>query len=416
MVALFLLSGCVTNKVNKRLSASSKEREREIQRLIRELKETEPTKISWQPALKKMRSNNGSMLRSKHLYERSQSLQAKEWLSLAPRFGGYLQMSKDFDSISDFDGDDLTTRIIANFSIPNPFDFHARLYSAAIQQVSAEWSHELDNRRAYIDLYSAFLEAESLRVERRLFERRWKVNLYSPHKDVAGEIEIFEREQKSLVRREQSHRVNVNRLFNTPGGNWILEGGLPRISYESKYRNFKVGDDFGKLALNLYAVRLESAILATRRVKFRQWPVLNFGLSTPPLFVSDRDTGWDGDNVILFSGLSKNYDFVDFAGRERVADAKFRLKVVRDELRFSMEREAMRLDHLEETFRQALRQRRTYRAEMRHIKQRNSGIAEIVIDDLTRQYQIEMELLRLERMIRQISLQYLLWDETYWKS
>jgi hypothetical protein len=416
LVALFLLSGCLTKRANNRLLVSSKEREREILKLIHDLKETKPTRITWAPALHKMHSDNINVLRSKRLYERSQSLQAKQWMSLIPRVGGFVQMSKDLGSLSDFNGDDLDTRLIANFSIPNPFDFHARLYSAALQQVGSGWSHELDKRRAYIDLYSAFLEAEALRTERELHEKKWSMMLYSSEGNVVSDIEKYEMDRNSLVRREKAHRVNVNRLFNTPGGNWILSGGLPKISYEKKYGDFEVGEDFGKLALNLYAVQLEGAILSTRRVKFQQWPVLNFGLSTPPLFVSNQDTDWSSDNIILFSGLSKSYDFVDFAGRERVADAEFRLKVVRDQLRFSMEREAMRLDDLKESYRQTLRQRSSIQGEIDRIKKRNTAIAEVVIDDLTRQYQLEAELLRLERQIRRMSLQYLLWDETYWKS
>ena len=273
-----------------------------------------------------------------------------------------------------------------------------------------------DQRRAFIELYSAFLEAEALRTEKELFKRKWRMVLYSSQRDVAKDIGNYERELASLTRREKTHRVNVNRLLNTPGGNWELRGGLPRISYETKYQNFEIGEDFGKLALNLNAVQLESAILATRRVKFQQWPVLSFGLSTPPLYVSDQDTDWSAENFILFSGLSKTYEFSDFNGRERVADAEFRLEAVRAQLRFAMEREALRLDQLETSYRAALRQRRSVRAEIERIKNRNTAIAEVVIEDLSRQYQLEAEMLRLERQIRRMSLQYLLWDEKYWKS
>ncbi len=416
LVALFLLCGCVTNKVNKRLSASSKEREREIRELIRDLEETKPSVITWPDALAKMRSDNINLLRSKKLLERSESLQTKQWLTLVPRVGGFVQLSKDFGSISDFSGDDLNTRLIANFSIPNPFDFHARLYSAALQEVSANWSHELDKRRAYIELYSAFMDAESLRREREFFERKWRVGLVSAESELLSEIESYENESNFLKRREKTHRVNVNRLLNTPGGNWSLRGGVPQISYETKYRKFEIGEDFGKLALNMHAIRVERAILSTRRIKFQQWPSLSFGLSTPPLFVSDQDTDWNGENVILFTGVSKTYDLVDFAGRERVADAEFRLKVVRDQLRFSMEREVIRLDDLQKSYGQALRQRRSLQAEINRIKKRSNALAEVVIDDLTKQYQLEAELLQIERKLRGMSLQYLLWDEKFWKS
>jgi len=416
LLLLAVLPSCVSKRVGERLALSSKEREREIRQLVAQLQEAQPVRISWQDALKRMRSDNQGLVRSSRLLERSEHLQRKQWLSLVPRVGSYFQISKDLASLSDLSSDDLSARLIANFNIPNPFDFHARLYSAALQQQNSRWSHELDQRRAYIELYSAFMEAEALRLEQELFERRWKVMLYDAQQDVGKSMVSYRNEKDSLERRAKNHRVNVNRLLNTPGANWRLQGGLPRISYDTKYRQFEIGENFGKLALNLYAIRLESAILSTERVKFQQWPVLSFGLSSPPLYVSDQETDLGADNFILFSGVSKGIDFTDLGGREKISDAKFRLKLTRDQLRFSMEKEALRLEQLQKSYGRLLRERSNSRSELEQLSRRESTMVELVLADLARRYQLEMDLLRIERQLRHMSLQYLLWDETYWDS
>ena len=411
-----LLTGCVTGRVNKRLEAGTKERQREIRKLIGQLRNEKPTTIGWAAAKKKMDADNLGLQSSRHLYEKSKSLQSKQWMTLIPRVGGFVQMSTDLASISDVESDDFNTRLIANFSIPNPFNFYSGLYSAALQEVNASWSHELDQRRAFSELYSAFLDAEILRKERELFDRKWKLGLHGNKDNTAAMLENYEREGNALTRRENAHRVNVNRLFNTPGGNWTLRGSIPRISYETKYRNLEIGEDFGKLAMNLYAVQVETAILSTKRIKFQQWPALSFGLSAPPLYVSDRDSDFSADNINLFTGLSKTYEFSDFADRERIADAEFRLKVTRDRVLAAMEREAIRLDQLKKTYQLNLRQRAKLKAEARQIEKRQSALAEVVIMDLQRKYEIQAELLLVERQIKFLELQYLLWDEVYWKS
>ena len=410
-----LVAGCVSGKVEEQLKESSLAREKEFRELLAEVRTQPQRRVSWRDAHQRMQAENLGLQQSRKLLADSERLTRRQWFTLVPRTSAFLNISQDIATLSDFESDDLTASVMASFNIPNPFEFHAQLYGAALEKQSARWSNELDGRRAFAELYSAFIEADTLREEEALMEERMKALMAGDMTDFSKSLGAMANEADALKRRRMMHRMNVNRLLNTPGGNWELSGPPPDISYRKRFRSLKIGPDFGKLALNLYAVRIESAILAKERVKFRQWPSLTFGMSNPPLYSTSGGSTFSGEDFILFSGVSKTVDMEDIGGRESIRDAEFRLKATRGQLRQTMEREAARMVQIGMAYERLLQRERAARAALGRLGRQATAEPEAVLADLELRSQLRMELIQTRREIEQLDLQYLIWDERFWK-
>lgn len=411
-----MLASCVGKQVEARLAESSVSREKEFLSLADRVGSEPQTGISWESALQRMRRDNLGLQQSRKMRVDAEKLTQRQWLTLVPRTGAYMNISKDIASLTDFTDDDLYASLVASFNIPNPIEFYAMLYGAALQVQNARWSSQLDERRAFVELYAAYLEAGDLRDEEAALTHRQQTLWAGGVKDIAKSLNNLSKEADNLKRRRVMHRGNVNRLLNTPGGNWDLTGNLPSFSYRERFRTMKIGRDFGKLALNLYAIQIESAILQKQRVKFRQWPAINFGLSSPPIYTSSGDNGISGEDFVMFSGASKTFDATDVLGRESIGDAEFRLKITREQLRLTMEREAARLSQIRDAYSRLLKEERVLESSLKRFDRPATAEADAVLRDLELRSRIELQLIQTRRQIEQLDLQYLIWDERFWKS
>lgn len=410
-----MLNGCVAPKAKQDLVKSSIAREGEFKALIDRI-ETEPRKsISWKEARRRLLKDNLGLQQSQQMLEDAERQTKRQWLTLVPRMSAFLNVNQSLSSLANLQGDKLNASVVTSLNIPNPFEFYGILYGAALQTQNARWSNELDKRRAFTELYAAFLDARVMSEEKVALERRRQLFSAGDFGDIAKRLYGFEREKDSFARRLLAHRQNVNRLLNTPGGNWDLSGDLPVISYRDSYRNFKIGPDFGKMALNLYAVRIESAIMQTQRVKYSQWPSINFGLSNPPLYSSFGNNRISGDDLNLFSGATKSFDVTDIGGRQAIQDAEKRLKFTRQQLQQSMEQEAARILQIRQTYDQLRVDERRLEGAIKRIEQPSSSEAEALLHDLELRSQLELQLIQIHRQIEQLDLQYLIWDERFWK-
>ncbi len=219
-----------------------------------------------------------------------------------------------------------------------------------------------------------------------------------------------------MERRRLYHRLSVNQLLNTPGSNWSLSGPLPKISYRNRYQRMNIGKDFGKLALNLRAIQIEGAILSVHRVKFQQWPSVNFGMSNPPLYSSNGDSGFSSDDLLLFSGASKSMDLTDIRGLENIRDAEERLMFTREQVRQRTENEVARVVMISATYGHLLAEERRLERDIKRLGRPDSAEPGIVLKDLERRADLEKQLIDNRRQIQQLDLQFLIWDETFWKS
>jgi hypothetical protein len=414
IVSLFTV-GCVASKVEQNLRDSVSVRQTEIDRLREDLNTDSQQTLSWDDARNRMLKENLGLQQSRQALAQTERETKRQWLGLVPRMAAFVNLSQGLTTIADIGSNDLNASLIGSFNIPNPFDFYASLYGAALQAHNARWSQELDERRAYTELYSAFLDAKALSEETATMEHRKMTFAVDESADLAKALYSLEMEKEGLKRRLIAHRGNVNRLLNTPGGNWELTGHIPAISYKSRYRKIKIGDDFGKMALKLYAVRIESAVMQTQRVKYQQWPTIGFGLSNPPLYSNNGQNDLSVEDFNLFSGANKSLDVTDIGGRQAIQDAETRMKFTREQLLLSMEREAARILQIEKTYGQLLAEERRLQAAMKRLDRPASSESEVVIDDLDSRSKLELQLIQAQRQIGQLDLQYLIWDERYWK-
>lgn len=414
---MFGTGGCVAPVVEKNLAAGSAAREVEARALFDKVESGTGRTISWDDAHRRMFRDNLGLRQSEMMLTQAERETKRQWLGLVPRLSAFLNISKGLSDLANIESDNFNASLIGSFSIPNPFEFYAALYGAELQTQNARWSHQLDERRAFIELYSAFLDARALAEEKALLERRRTSFSLETNPDIARALLALGREKDAYERRALNHRTNVNRLLNTPGEDWNLTGRLPEVSYRSRYRNLRIGGDFGKMALNLYAVRIESSIMQTQRVKYQQWPSIAFGVSNPPLYTSAGGSdGLSGEDMTLFSGASKTLDVTDIGGRQAIQDAETRLKFTHEQLLLSVERESVRLYQMRGSYDRLLAEERRLVSSIARLDRSASAEAEVVLADLESRSQFELQLIQTRRQIEQLDLQYLIWDERFWKS
>lgn len=416
MLLPWVFTGCVTEKVQRNLHANALNQEEEFKSLLGQVRSESTKPMTWEAAYQRLMDHNLGLQQSALQREEAEKQAKRQWLALIPKVAGFLSLGSNITTLTDVGGDDLTASLIANFNIPSPFEFYASLYSVELQAQNARWSGELDQRRAYAQLYSFFLEAEVIRKAEVSLVQRLKSGPEGEIDNIGKSFKALAVEQRSLERRQLFHRSSVNQLLNTPGGNWELVGKIPSISYQDRYSRIKIGEDFGKLALNLYAIQIEGAMLRVERIKFQQWPTINFGLSSPPLYSNTGDYAFNSDELALFSGANESVDVTDIGGREGIRDAEKRLKFTREQLRQRMEFDILRILQLASSYQFLIQEESRLQREIRRINEPASAEPTIVLKDLSLKSQLELQLSEIRQQIKQVDLQFLIWDEKYWKA
>ena len=415
IIATFLL-GCTENRMLRNLAAHLASQKQDAASLDVQLDSAPMTSIGWKDALTKMHSSNLGLIQSRNQLEQARKQPKREWLGLVPRLSGFVSLGDSISELTNLSSN-LDARLVANFTIPNPVEFYATLYGAELQKQGAIWSNELDERRAYIQLYSLFIESESIQeAEQRLISTQRSFSSV-PVEDLEKASQSFFTDRDQLMSRRRYHRLAINRMFNTPGGNWNLVGRPPSIGYENRYQNLRFSNDFGKLGLNLQAIQIEAAQLSVYRVRYRQWPSINFGLSTPSLYSNqDTGTGFSGDNTYLFSSVSKTIDYTDLGGARSVKEAKERLQFTRAQLRQRMEEETMRVKELSRTYSRLVTERNLIEKQLARIPKSSSTDYSVLAQQLVEINEQKNRLSQLQTRITQLDLQLLIWDEKYWKN
>lgn len=407
---------CVAKRVAKNLASHYEDEKGRYRALAGQLRDDDTRPISWEVAYKRLLADNLTLRQSINQLEMAKRQGGAQWRSLIPRVGSYVNIGASIAELTDLTSDDLNARLIASFNIPNPFNFYAALYAAELQRQNAEWSHDLDKRRAYGQLYGAFIEARSIRDAEELVARQQSMlTTVSKSTEIVQQLDQLKRQMESLDRRRQYLRLNLNQLFNTPGASWMPSGELPDISFRDRINQLEIGEQFGKLALNLQAARIEGAMLQYERVKFRQWPTLNFAVSTPPVYASEGNNDFSGDELLLFTGASKQIDLTDIAGLQEFEDAETRLQFTRDRLRLTAEREVSRFESLATNYRKLLDEERAHIRKLKRMAAMpGSSESELVIRQISLYAEQQGLLIEVRRRIQQLDLQFLIWDETFW--
>lgn len=406
----------MASKLERNLATNADAQERELVGISAGLNQTERDKIGWKSALERMEENNLSLRLSKRQLEDAHKQTRDQWLSLVPNLSSFVSVGESISEISNISSANLNANLVANLNIPNPFDFHASLYALALQKQNAIWSHELDRRRAYVELYSVFLDEQSIADAEAALEKSQRRLASGSASEIPNAFRRIEGEKSMIQRRRAYHRLRVNQLLNSPGANWEPSGTLPHVSYRDRYNRFSIGERFGKLALNLQTIQIESAILQVRRVKFQQWPNVSFNMSTPPLYNSNEGSSFSSDQLLFFTGASKSFTASDIGGRERIRDAKIRLQFTREQLRIRMESELVRIQDGQRNYQRLLDEERLLLAQIRSLEKPTASDMNIVAKDLESLSEAQLQLASVRSQIKQLDLQFLVWDEHHWEN
>ena len=389
----------------------------EISDLHVEIRDAPEKPISWASAHRKMVRDNLTLRQSREQVRMAGRATGDQWRSLVPRLGAFVNLGESITELTRINSDNINAQLVANLNVPNPFDFYAGLYAAALQKQSAEWSHELDRRRAYVQLLSLYHEEHLIREAEEAYERRVKTLSSAAPQEMVPRIMTLKNEEESLRRRKAYHRAQINTMLNTPGANWRLEGVPPEIPSFQGNRNLQVGEDFGGLAMKLQAVQIEVAQLRIKQSQFRQWPNLSFGLSTPPLYTSgDTSQNFSADNMLFFTGANQSFTITDPIGRRTVRDARRRLQFTREQLRLRAENEALRISQARVAYRALVDEESRLQKRSNRPSRMVSAAPEVVLREIEQLAEAETSRQGIRRRLHQMDLQFLIWYEKFWES
>jgi hypothetical protein len=413
---MLLLASCVESKMRGRLHENAGVQRDDFEDLFAKTADTQQTPIGWREAYRRMCKDNLSLRQSETQLEQSKRIKRDQWMTLAPRIAAFASLGDSISALTNLGGSDINAEVVTSLNIPNPFQFYASLYSAALQRQNAEWSHELDKRRAYIELHSLFMEQKQLDESEAQLKNSMANDNLVESEDLTRAVAALRTEARNYDRMRSILRIRANQLLNTPGANWKLKGEPPAISYKDRLGKMEIGEDFGKLALNLQAIQIEGALLRCQQVKFQQWPAVNFGFSGPPLYSNNgQSTDFSSDNLWFFSGAYKTVDLNDPIGRTSISQAENRLQYTREQLRMRVENDSNQMREAYKTYQELLAEEQRLQTKIRNLENSSATEPVILLAELGERAQLISALGETRRRIRQIDLQLLIWDETFWK-
>jgi hypothetical protein len=227
----------------------------------------------------------------------------------------------------------------------------------------------------------------------------------------------LERRERLLGTQQQQLRLALNRLLNSPGANYRPRPEtLPEISYANRLDKLTPAHGFGLLALRMAAAETEASILLLWQVKLERLPNLSIGVSSPTLWDLNSNRASEVENLQLFGGASRGYEFTGEEAR-RLRNTEDRVKRSRENLvlRFETEQATIlrAIDlHLES---QRLEQRARQRLARLDANPPQMG-AEALIRYSQELNQTRNLITMARSQRRVIDLQFWIWDDSAWAS
>lgn len=417
LVAAFSIStlGCTHERVRSNLA------EREVTQLsdLRELKsslaDSTSSRLLWKDAVRRLEKDNQGLKRSRLALSEAKRAKKEIWNSLVPRVSLFVGLSTLLGDLADSTLDDVNGQIRAAFNIPSPFNFYGQLYGAELGAISAEWSHEVDRRRARRELYVAFQRAQDLELQLLKIERDRDSLSEASLDSLPSRLQALERAGEDMRRNQQQSRLSLNRLLGTPGGNWRPAGALPRISYADRVDDLKFGENFGKLGLKLEVANIERAHLAVDRVKLQRWPALSFGLAGPAIFSSNSSTGeFALENFNIFAGVTDNYDLTNPLDTKRIQLAEIRLEATLAQIRIQMESEITQFEQSRVDYRNLQRARDRAERQLEFLQESTTTSATRLLENFNAIAALRESIRRLRLRQNRLDLDYWVWDDQAW--
>ncbi|MFC5050357.1 hypothetical protein ACFPK9_07015 [Rubritalea spongiae] len=417
LTALFL-SSCTNQKVIEQLNEHSLNQSNSISELTQSITASQEEHLSWKQAIAQYTHHNIEYLQSVDAVSEAAKAQRRTWWSLAPEIFTFANVSKSIIDIADLSIDDLTFSVVANLTIPNPFQFYAQLYADYLGQLSSEWNHELVRRNFRIRLYRFYLQQKQLDQNKVKLADAKKQLESNSDSNIDELLSQYQQLRVNYIANKEQLRVQLNNFFNTPGKRWKLVGTPPNISYAKRLDKLSLENGYGQLGLRLQTVAIESNILTLWNVKLSKWPQLNIGLSNPPL-LNSNGTGaeyFDSEQTRLFTGTSYGIQLDDPLSKERLKNAETRAQYTRERLRLTTERDASRLHLLKMRYKYLLQQESTLKQQLKSYKSQTltSQSPSSIASTYQKQVVIKESLRNNKLQQLQFDLELWLWDETYW--
>lgn len=420
--AIFIVStlsvSCINKKIETRLNHHEIGQTIQLHELVRSSKNSKQKSIIWAQAVKRVESSNLHYRTSLEEIVQAKRSIKKTWWSLAPDIFTFASITKNISDISDISTSDISFSVAGNLNIPNPFIFYAQLYGNHLNILRAEWQHELTRRNLHSQLYRAYISSESITASKlALFKKKHLINTLPPDK-IASEFASIREGEHTISLQQEFLRLQLNRLFNSPGENWRLTDTPPNISYSKKLKKLDLRNGFGKLGLMLQTIQIEVAELSLWQVNFNRFPQFNIGVSTPPLLTNDSSgtTTFDPERINLFSGASRNFDLSDPLSLEIIRDSQIRSKHTREQLILTTESEISHLQQLKQQYRNLLQQESNLmKLRRQQSKSKLSTDPTLLLKQLKSQGEMKEQLQKNKQAQQTIDLQFWLWDENYWR-
>lgn len=414
--ALFSAS-CVNQRLSTRLSEHTETQKTASKNLKATVFSQDEKQLNWDEAHQLLFERNLEYKNSHFQINETKRQRRQQWKRHLPRLFASMRLDTAIQNIANLSKDDFSFNISSNFDFPNPISYHSQAYGLALQEVRATISHELQRRRLTINLYQTFLRSEVTRKSVSKLEKERKQLEAAPTSALVSKISAIREQERALKITLERQRLELNRLFNTPGKNWRLQGSPPHISYRERLQELDFYKNYGSLGLKLQAIEIEGGTLSLWQVKLSRWPTVNLDINAPQYYVSDTqsDLSFQAEDYQLFTGLSKPVELDDIFDRRQLEHAEFRFKQTRAALLTRVENETSQLEVNKRTYRLLLAQKARLQNAVKLAQQQNSfNSTKAISAQITAIKSLHQRIEITDRSLNQLDLHFWLWDDSAW--
>ena len=338
---------------------------------------------------------------------------------MSPRLNAVSNLSTALADIASIDSNAIGVQLLGTVQIPDPFSAYARRYALELQYYTSKLEHEQLVRRSYAELYETFLtQAE---IDRKAYELKRELALQpdkiiTNREDLRALIEDDTGQRKlEAERRQNILQRRLKALLNSPKKKYRLRPEtLPKFDYDKDYSKLSFETGFGLLALKQTAGQIESARADLWQVKLNRYPSLNVNASLPTIFDSQGNNEPDFDDVRLFAGSNKSFEFTGQEARS-VRSAEERAQFIQDRIQLDLSNEAYSFKQLKFRYANLLKKEERITRQIAYY-QKNPPLASpsLITSRIKEVTQLKDDLENFRNFRRRLELEFWVWDEKHW--
>lgn len=340
------LTGCAS--AAKKVAAQEAKVRTNYAAEVTRLQSLESRTLAWPEARDLLLKQNLDLRQARNEITRAREARQRVFLDLLPIVSLSGSLSRALTDLGNVNSDDLRFSVFSFVSVPGLVNLRTRHYTAALEQLRADWAFALKERQLTAELYQTFVRYQGLKQRQQNLARTQLWAVADPRRPLDADPELIERESQLFAIHQDldSIQARLATLLGSYDFRWDLSpAGLPALDYLAHPLDLADLDHTGVLFRQLQAAELEAARLGELGVKLQYWPDLNFSLSSPPLYErsggSSRD--WDIDQVNLNANTSLRLD-TQWRTAFQLRDTRRQLKLMQARLELDRTLAAQRLD------------------------------------------------------------------------